>query len=206
MDSGYSLAEARIIFEISRTEHCTANQLCSLLDMDRSYMSRIISKLEKRGLILRSASNSDGRSIEIRLSDSGIGLYQQLSERSNGQVEKMLQTLHDADCEKVIAAMNTVKKYLTIAAADLRIRPYEEADIEYVIDRQLSLYETERHFTSEIWKKYITQGVLSFVNTFRSEKDCMFILECNGKRAGCVAIKNTKKNAAQLRYFFWSLN
>lgn len=47
LDSGYSLTEARVIFEISKTKHCTANQLCSILEIDRSYMSRIITKFEK---------------------------------------------------------------------------------------------------------------------------------------------------------------
>ena len=41
IDSGYSLTEARIIFEISKTDTCTANQLCSVLGIERSYMSNI---------------------------------------------------------------------------------------------------------------------------------------------------------------------
>lgn len=49
LDSGYSLTEARVLFEISKTECCTANQLCSILDIDRSYMSRIIRKFEEKG-------------------------------------------------------------------------------------------------------------------------------------------------------------
>lgn len=45
LDSGYSLTEARVLFEISKTERCTANQLCSSLKVDRSYMSRMIIKI-----------------------------------------------------------------------------------------------------------------------------------------------------------------
>ena len=202
LDSDCSLAEARVVFEISKTEHCTANQLCSILDMDRSYMSRMISKLEKLGLITRTASHSDARNIEIRLSSAGMDLFGQLNGRSNEQVKTMIEKLSDEDCKKVVDAMNTIKKYLTIATTDLNIRPYREADIEYVIDRQLSLYKTERQFTSEIWKKYLRQGVLALVDQFDPEKDCIFILECNGNRAGCVAITHTPENEAQLRYFF----
>ena len=51
IDSGYSLTEARIIFEIGKTDTCTANQLCSILDIDRSYMSKIINKFEKQQLV-----------------------------------------------------------------------------------------------------------------------------------------------------------
>lgn len=85
---------------------------------------------------------------------------------------------------------------------DLLIRPYRKADVRYVIDRQLSLYETERQFTSAIWKKYVTQGVTALAVNFDPDKECMFILECNGNPAGCVAIANTSEGAAQFRYFF----
>lgn len=85
---------------------------------------------------------------------------------------------------------------------DIKIRPYREQDIEYVIDRQLSLYESERQFTTEIWKNYLTQGVISLVEKFDPEKECMFILECDGNASGCVAITHTEEHTAQLRYFF----
>lgn len=71
-----------------------------------------------------------------------------------------------------------------------------------MIDRQLSLYESERHFTSEIWKNYLTQGVISLIEKFDPEKDCMFILECDGSASGCIAITHTGEHIAQLRYFF----
>lgn len=50
IDSGYSLTEARILFEISKTDTCTANQLCSILNIERSYMSKIIHKFEKKAI------------------------------------------------------------------------------------------------------------------------------------------------------------
>lgn len=202
LDSGYSLTEARVIFEISKTEHCTANQLSAILKIDRSYMSRIITKFEKHGLIIRNTSKMDSRNIEIRLSEKGIDIFHKLDKRSNEQIQEILKKLNNEECEKIRDAMNNIKKYLTIATTDLSIRPYRKADVEYVIDRQLSLYETERQFTSEVWKKYLTQGVLTLVDKFNSEKDCMFILECNGNPAGCVAITHTQKDSAQFRYFF----
>lgn len=102
----------------------------------------------------------------------------------------------------MIASMRSVKKYFSKATKNIKIRPYQDQDIAYVIDRQLSLYESERQFTTEIWKNYLTQGVLSLVEKFDSQKDCIFILECDGNASGCVAITHTEDNTAQLRYFF----
>lgn len=202
IDSGYSLTEARILFEISKTDTCTANQLCSVLDIDRSYMSKIIGKFEKKGLISRRVCSTDNRNMEIHLTEKGLSDFHELNNRANRQIEDLIAKLSTEDSEKLIDSMRTVKKYFTRATKDIKIRPYQEQDITYVIDRQLSLYESERQFTTEIWKKYLTQGVFTLVEKFDPEKDCMFILECDGNASGCIAITHTQDNAAQLRYFF----
>lgn len=200
--SGYSLSEARVLFEISKTEYCTAAQLCSALKMDRGYMSRIIRKFEKDCLVKRSESATDCRAIKIQLTEKGNELFHELNERSNQQIEDILLKLNEDEQLKLVKAMETVKKYLTKATANITIRPYKSSDVSYVIDRQLSLYETERHFTSEVWKTYLRQGVLELLKKFDSKKDCMLILEYNSNPAGCVAITHTSNDTAQFRYFF----
>ena len=202
LHSGYSLTEARVLFEISKTDHCTANQLCSSLDIDRSYMSRIIAKFEKNGLLTRHTSNVDNRIIEIQLTEKGFEIFHELNNRSNKQIDDLISKLENDDCENLMNAMRTVKKYFSIATKNIKIRPYEERDISYVIDRQLSLYESERQFTTETWKNYLTQGVITLIENFNLDKDCMFILECDGNTAGCIAITHAEEDVAQLRYFF----
>lgn len=202
IDSGYSLTEARIIFEIGKTDTCTANQLCSILDIDRSYMSKIINKFEKQQLVNRTICSTDNRNNEIHMTDKGKAVLHELEKNANRQIEELILKLNNAEWEELINGIRVVKKYFSRATKSIKIRPYREDDIPYVIDRQLSLYEAERNFTTDIWKKYLTQGVLALVERFDSEKDCIFILECNGSPAGCVAITHTKDNMAQLRYFF----
>lgn len=202
IDSGYSLTEVRILFEISKTDICTANQLCSILDIERSYMSKIINKFEKKDLIKRRKCGKDNRNIEIQLTEKGMTVFHDLNNRANKQIEDLLEKLNIEDCEKLLNGIRTVKRYFTKATKNIKIRPYEERDISYVIDRQLSLYESERQFTTEIWKKYLTQGVISLIENFNPDKDCMLILECDGNASGCIAITHTEESVAQLRYFF----
>ena len=202
IDSGYSLTEARILFEISKTDICTANQLCSILDIERSYMSKIINKFEKKDLIKRRKCGKDNRNIEIQMTEKGMTVFHDLNNRANKQIEDLLEKLNIEDCEKLLNGIRTVKRYFTKATKNIKIRPYEERDISYVIDRQLSLYESERQFTTEIWKKYLTQGVISLIENFNPDKDCMLILECDGNASGCIAITHTEESVAQLRYFF----
>lgn len=51
LETGYTLTEKDVLLEISKTERCTANILIQQLNIDRSYMSRLLAKFEKRGLI-----------------------------------------------------------------------------------------------------------------------------------------------------------
>ena len=95
--SGYSLSEARVLFEISKTEYCTAAQLCNILKMDRGYMSRIIHKFEKNNLICRKESEEDSRVIKIQLTEKGDKLFHELNERSNQQVEDILMKLNEEE-------------------------------------------------------------------------------------------------------------
>ena len=40
------------------------------------------------------------------------------------------------------------------------------------------------------------------MDNFDPDKDCIYILEVNGIRTGCVAITHTENKTAQLRFFF----
>lgn len=202
IDSEYSLTEARILFEISKIGTCTANQLCSLLDIDRSHMSKIIHKFEKEQLISRHICSKDNRNIEIHMTDKGKSVFHELEKNANRQIEELISKLDPAEQEKLIHGIRNVKKYFSKATKNIKIRPFRKEDISYVIDRQLSLYESERQFTTDLWKNYLTQGVISLVERFDSEKDCIFILECDDSPSGCVAITHTADHTAQLRYFF----
>ena len=125
--------------------------------------------------------------------------------RSNKQIHHIITKLDDQQCKELIDAMRTVKKHLSIATKNIIVRCFQNKDIEYVIDRQLSLYVSERQFTRQIWKNISSKEYLSFIEQFDEKKDAMFIVECDGEAVGCIAVKYTRNNMAQLRYFFLEL-
>jgi DNA-binding MarR family transcriptional regulator len=105
LDTGYTLTEARVVLEIGFMEPCIANQLVEKLDMDRSYMSRIISKLQKDGLLEKGSSPLDNRMSLIRLTPKGAALFQQLNERSDEQIERLLDGLSPTEIREVRSSM-----------------------------------------------------------------------------------------------------
>ena len=105
LDTGYSFTEARVILEIGFLEECIANHLVENLEIDRSYMSRILNKLRKDDLIDKELSTRDNRTSIIRLTAKGIALFQQLNEKSDQQIVKLLQNLTQEEIKEIHAAM-----------------------------------------------------------------------------------------------------
>ena len=112
VDSGYTLAEVRILFELNDLGICTANTMIQKLNIDPSYMSRILSRFLKSELIARSPSERDSRAKELRLTPKGQRLIQELIARSNGDIEALLGRLDDSACQEVWQAIKTLEKHL----------------------------------------------------------------------------------------------
>ncbi|MFF2459149.1 MarR family winged helix-turn-helix transcriptional regulator [Peribacillus simplex] len=112
LDTGYSFTEARVILEIGLMEQCIANNLVDKLEIDRSYMSRIISKLSKDGLVMRENSTLDNRTSLIRLTSKGMTLFNQLNERSDEQIVRLFQGLSQNEIKEIHVSMMFIQKKL----------------------------------------------------------------------------------------------
>ncbi|MET3293178.1 UNVERIFIED_CONTAM: DNA-binding MarR family transcriptional regulator [Brevibacillus sp. OAP136] len=117
--TGYSFTEARVIIEIGMKETCIANELVHLLDIDRSYMSRIIAKLGKDGLISKEQSPSDSRTSLIRLTPKGAALYEQLDVKSDEQIVRLLRGLSPNEIQEIHASMLMIHQKLSRAGEDM---------------------------------------------------------------------------------------
>lgn len=200
LKAGYSLTEKDVLLEISKTERCTANILIRQLHIDRSYMSRMIAKFEKNGLIEKSQSKTDSRVWYIRLTDRGRQEFNRLSDIQSAQIQKLFHNLSGQDQEEVLTAMVIIRNKLSEANDVITIRPFVQSDIEYVISRHKTLYYAERHL-SDIFFAYVDHIVYEFASHFNADTDCLNILECNGVPAGSIAIARVDETTAQLRFF-----
>ncbi|MBR5932291.1 MAG: winged helix-turn-helix transcriptional regulator [Lachnospiraceae bacterium] len=113
LDSDFSLTETRVLFEIYSRNGCTANDLCSALDLDKGYMSRIIRKFADAGLLSRTVSESDGRAQRILLTGSGKKVIGQMIDRSNAQIRSLFSSLSDEELQEVHSAITTIKRCIT---------------------------------------------------------------------------------------------
>ena len=71
LGSEYSITEARVLFELYVNEGCNATYIAQVMNIDKSYLSRIIKAHEKKGYILRKSSDTDKRSYFLFLTMKG---------------------------------------------------------------------------------------------------------------------------------------
>src|SRR5882672_9569348 len=71
LHSKFSLAEVRVMYELAHRDGPSASEVGKELGLDPGYLSRILRSFEKRGLIQRRPSKSDGRQTYLSLSKQG---------------------------------------------------------------------------------------------------------------------------------------
>ncbi len=200
LKTGYTLTEKDVLLEISKTERCTANILIQQLNIDRSYMSRMIAKFENHGLIQKTQSQTDSRIRYIRLTQLGHKEINRLSDIQSNHIGAIFNKLSEQDQQTVWQSMVLIRNKLSDANDVITIRPFTQSDIEYVISRHKTLYYAERHL-SGTFSAYVDEIVYRFVDKFNARTDCLNILECNGVPAGSIAIAKFDDVTAQLRFF-----
>ncbi len=112
LNSTFSFTEARVIIEIGMNEPCIANMLVDSLNIDRSYMSRIVRRLVKEGLLYKQSSDEDQRISLLRLTEQGQALYQELDARSDAVIVRLFRELPPEELEEVHAAMQKIEQKL----------------------------------------------------------------------------------------------
>jgi len=91
--SPFSLAEARVLYELAHRQQSTATDIRKELWLDAGYMSRILRDFERRKLVTREQSKTDERQRFLSLTVKGRRALAPLDERSNRDVAAMLKEL-----------------------------------------------------------------------------------------------------------------
>lgn len=120
LGADFSVTEVRIIGEIGRNSKLTAKHLASYLQIDKGYMSRILQGLEKRQLIARIQSDTDGRERYLCLTEAGKALNRDLEEKANRRIAEQLKTMDDGDYQTLLEAMDKIQCILGQAIPDTK--------------------------------------------------------------------------------------
>jgi DNA-binding MarR family transcriptional regulator len=117
--SGLSLILARLL-GVLRDREPTMNQLATLLELDKSSITGLIDRAERRGLVERVPSTLDRRAVLVRLTDAGRSLVVEAGALFEMDVSRLLDVLPSSD---VKALSRVIGRLLTVHAADQGVDP-----------------------------------------------------------------------------------
>ncbi|WP_024803822.1 bifunctional helix-turn-helix transcriptional regulator/GNAT family N-acetyltransferase [Nocardia sp. BMG51109] len=199
VDTDFSLAEARIMFELAHFGPVEVVALRQDLGLDPGYLSRILSRLEESGLVARQRSETDGRRQLARLTERGETAFADLNTRSSRDVAALLERRSPADRDRLVDAMRTIEHILDDhAAAPFTIRDPRPGDYGWVIERNAARYAAEYGWDAD-YETLVARIVADFLETREPTAERAWIAERNGEPIGAVFCVREDDSTARLR-------
>ena len=202
LDSGMSLAEARILFEIAQREQCFADDLQRELQLDAGYVSRVLRRFEGRRWISRSRLADDLRRRSIRLTASGQRRFTRLDIRQRQVVEQTLQQLDQGAQHRLVGALGAAQQLLEAGQAPaFELRSFRAGDMGLIASRQSILYR-ERYGWSEGIEVNIGEVTTAFLRDFKPGREECWVALIDGQVAGSVFLTDEGDSLCRLRLLY----
>ena len=199
--SAFSLTEVRVLYELAHRDKPTATALGRDLGLDAGYLSRILRGFERRGLVSKTRSPTDGRQSHLSLTVQGRKVFAPLNARSHDEVAAMLGGLSAAQQARVVGAMRTMEQVLgglSESPAPYRLRPPQPGDLGWVVHRHGAVYAQEYGY-DERFEALVAEIVSHFVQHYDAKRERCWIAEQDGEVVGSVFLVERSKTVAQLR-------
>jgi DNA-binding MarR family transcriptional regulator/GNAT superfamily N-acetyltransferase len=199
--SPFSLAEARVIYELAHYEKTTATELSSELGLDAGYLSRILRSFKKRGLIDKQHSETDGRQSLLWLTEQGQEAFAKLNAASHNEIEAMLTDLSEEEQDRLIEAIHTIERLLGAGPehkVPYILRPPQPGDMGWVVHRHGVLYAQEYGW-DEQFEALVASIVAEFIQRCDPKWERCWIAEKDGENVGSVFLVKKSDTVAKLR-------
>lgn len=201
LDSAFTLQEARIIYEIAHRPACTATDLSRGLGLDPGFVSRSLQALQRRQIVTRRPSKTDGRINEISLTAKGRTAQAELERRSREEVGQLLTGLDEAQRAAIVGAMTTIERTLERPAekpAAILLRSHRPGDIGWVISSQAEAYAEEYGWDIS-YEALVAEICAQFIRNYDASREHCWIAEAGGERLGSIFLVKGSDDVAKLR-------
>jgi len=201
LQSPFSLAEARVLYELAQHPESTASEISAELGFDTGYLSRILARLQSQQLIRRAAAEQDARQRLIQLTAKGQKAAGALDLRSQEQAGALLAQLPDSKQAGVLQAMSQIQSALgdpLPVSEPYIIRTHRSGDLGWMVYRHAVLYSQEYGW-HQPFEALVMEIAASFLKNYDASCERCWIAERAGEILGCVLLVKHSKQIAQLR-------
>lgn len=196
-----TLAEARLIYEISAEPGIPASDLAEHTGMDRGQVSRIITGLIKDGLVDRKGKPSGRKPLPLYLTPAGEKLADKLAEAADSHAAGLIGKLDERGAERLRGALAEARSLLGgegDTAKEVRIREAGYADLGWIISRHGEVYGREKGFGDD-FARYVLLGMAEYAEAGPA-RSRVWIAEAGGMPAGSVGIVGREGGRGQMRW------
>jgi DNA-binding MarR family transcriptional regulator/GNAT superfamily N-acetyltransferase len=203
LGSGWSLSEARVIYELASHEELTASELIHSLSIDAGYLSRMLKRFEKSGLIEKRVSEADRRSSHIALTAEGRKRFAAVDGLSQKAAESLLDPVPDWERGDLLDALNLIETALQKEGRELTVnfRQHRVGDMGWIVHRQAVLYAQEYGWDNS-YEALISEITAKFIRNYDSEREICLVAERAGEIAGSIFIVRESDAVAKLRLLY----
>jgi DNA-binding MarR family transcriptional regulator/GNAT superfamily N-acetyltransferase len=201
LDSPFSLTEARVLYEIRQCDRATATDIGRDLGLDAGYLSRILRRFHKAGLIRKQISPEDGRQSFLSITTRGRKAFDPLEQRTEHQVGAVLDRLPASAQGQLVSAMGSIERMIgsrSIPASEIMLREPRPGDLGRVVARHAELY-AEEYGWGENFEGICAQIVADYVKNLVPARERCWIAEMDGHNVGCVFLVEDSDTVARLR-------
>jgi DNA-binding MarR family transcriptional regulator/N-acetylglutamate synthase-like GNAT family acetyltransferase len=200
--SGFTLTEARVLYELARRDGWLAGDLAKELGLDPAYLSRILKRFAAEGWLLRERSAADGRALSLRLSEAGHAVFRPLDEASQTEAAERLRTLDETQRGRLVTALTDAETLLSntsaVKAAAAVIRPHRPGDIGWVIAAHGRIYAEDYGWDIE-FEAFVAEIAAGFLRAFQPGLEQGLIAERDGQILGSAFVMRESDEIAKLR-------
>jgi putative acetyltransferase len=205
--SDISLSQCHILVELEKNGTLTANEISSLLVVDKSSVSRSIARLIEYGFITVIDGHSDRRRKPLKLTKAGLKKVSEIHKVSNLRVQDALKTLDAQELESAYNGLSLYVKALRRSRLNKSclIRRLTKADHPHVIK---IIRSTLSEFGADcsLASKDEHDELADICAAYSHPKSKFYVLERDGVLVGCGGLRKVtchdKLNTCEMRRMY----
>ena len=201
LDSPFTLAEVRVLYEVAHRNSPTASEIAQALGLDAGYLSRMLLSFRNRGFLARRTSEKDARQSHLSLTRKGRAAFEGLEAKSEAGVSAMIEPLSPAERNRLTGAMGIIEELLgerTEPKSPYLLRTHQPGDMGWVIHRHGVLY-AEEYGWDERFEALVAGIAAEFIQKFDAKRERCWIAERDGAIVGSVFLVKKSDRVAKLR-------
>jgi DNA-binding MarR family transcriptional regulator/GNAT superfamily N-acetyltransferase len=204
LQSELTLTESRVLFEIANgDDEITATEIGDFLAMDAGYLSRILRRFERDGLVERRPSPSDRRQSHLILTQAGRSVFAKLDQASSEQAAGIISNLPGIKAKALTAAMSVIRDILEPSSRgeEVHLRDLEVGDLGWITHRQALLYHQEYGWDLN-YEALVAEILATFAVSRNPVRERAWIAERAGEIVGSVFLVDGGDGIGKLRLLY----